>query len=120
MVPAKQCVSRNMYTFRTRLTWFVVVAGFANATCAEADVPAISGQWGRDMLFFEPPASGLGPVVKAQRQRNGALAPELPCCGIVQSWFGDPNNPILRPGAANAVRRFTELSLQGTVLPDLH
>jgi hypothetical protein len=109
-----------MYTFRTLLGWFVAIAGLADITRAEAGVPAISGQWGRDMLFFEPPASGPGPVVKAQRQRNGALAPELPCCGIVQSWFGEPNNPILRPETANAVRRFTELSLQGTVLPDLH
>ena len=109
-----------MYRFRMLLPWFVAISGFANLTCAEAAVPAISGQWGRDMLFFEPPASGPGPVVKAQRERNGVPAPEVPCCGIVQSWFGDPNNPILRPEAANAVRRFTELSLQGTVLPDLH
>lgn len=100
--------------------WLAVVAGFADINRAQAGVPAISGQWGRDMLFFEAPSSGPGPIVKARRQANGALAPDLPCCGIVQSWFGDPNNPILKPEAANAVKRFAVLSLQGTVLPDLH
>jgi len=72
------------------------------------------------MLFFEPPVSGAGPVVRAERRNDGTFVPKEPCCGIVQSWFGDPNNPILRPSAADAVRRNSELAVQGTVLPDLH
>jgi hypothetical protein len=90
------------------------------AQSATAAVPDLSGQWGRDMLFFEPPASGPGPVVLAKRGPDGAFVPQPPCCGIVQTWFGDPNNPILKPDAANTVRLFGELSLQGSVVPDLH
>ena len=72
------------------------------------------------MLFFEPAASGAGPILRAERKPDGTFVPQAPCCGIVQSWFGDPNNPILKPNAAKAVRTFSELSVQGTVLPDLH
>jgi hypothetical protein len=95
-------------------------------TCATGMLPAhadgrdLSGQWGRDMLFFEPPASGPGPVMSAIRKPDGMLSTATPCCNIVQSWFGDPENPILKPNAKAAVRANSELSLQGTVLPDLH
>ena len=85
-----------------------------------ASIPNLSGQWGRDMLFFEPPPSGPGPIVRAERSAGGNIVPLAPCCGIVSSWFGDPNNPILKPQAAEIVRSFADLSLRGTVLPDLH
>ena len=85
-----------------------------------AAIPDLSGQWGRDMLFFEPPTSGPGPVMRAERRADGTFIAQAPCCGIVQSWFGDPNNPILTPRAAEAVKKNSELSVQGTVLPDLH
>ncbi len=87
---------------------------------AAAVVPNLSGQWGRDMLFFEPPASGPGPVVIARPNPDGSLAPQMPCCSVVQSWFGDPNNPILKPEAAEAVRRIANLSREGTVIEDAH
>jgi len=72
------------------------------------------------MLFFQPPPSGSGPVMRAERKADGTLAPATPCCAIVQSWFGDPNNSVLKPAAAQAVRTNGELALQGKVLPDLH
>jgi hypothetical protein len=116
----QQRVSRRTDIFPTLLMGLVAFLGSQNIDRAEAATPAVSGQWGRDMLFFEPPSSGPGPVLKAKRQGNRSFAPDLPCCGIVQTWFGDPNNPVLKPEAASAVRKFGELSLQGTVLPDLH
>jgi hypothetical protein len=106
-----------------RFSTAILVVSLAIASggeTAHADVHALSGQWGRDMLFFEPPASGAGPVMRAVRKPDGTFSPAVPCCGIVQSWFGDPDNPILKPNAKAAVRRNSELSLQGTVLPDLH
>jgi hypothetical protein len=93
------------------------------AVCASrlaAAAPDLSGQWGRDMLFFEAPPSGPGPVMLAKRGEAGGLVSQIPCCGIVQTWFGDPNNSMLKPNAADAVKHFAELSLQGTVTPDLH
>ncbi|HEX3485187.1 MAG TPA: hypothetical protein VHT51_09010 [Micropepsaceae bacterium] len=82
-------------------------------------IPDLSGQWGRDMLFFEPPVSGPGPVAITVRKPDGTYA-RPPCCEIVTSWFGDPTNPILKPEAAEAVKKFRDMSLAGTVTPDLH
>jgi hypothetical protein len=39
-----------------------------------------SGQWGRDMLFFEPPPSGPGPIISAVRKADGAIVARDPCC----------------------------------------
>ena len=36
----------------------LVASMFNYPVLAEEPVPNISGQWGRDMQFFEPPASG--------------------------------------------------------------
>jgi hypothetical protein len=85
-------------------------------------IPDFSGQWGRDMLFFEPPASGPGPVVNAVRKPDGARDLQAPCCGGLQAgrWVGDDSNPILKPEAAEAVKKYRELSESGTVAPDLH
>jgi hypothetical protein len=56
-------------------------------------IPDLAGQWGRDMLFFEPPPSGPGPVVNSDRKTDGT---------------------------AEAVKRFGELLFNGTVPQDLH
>jgi hypothetical protein len=103
--------------------WAFVCVVAVLLSCRPANTqpaPDLSGQWGRDMLFFEPPPSGPGPIVRAIRRTDGSVAAQAPCCGIVETWFGDPSNPILKPEAAEAVKRFSELSVRGTVLPDLH
>jgi hypothetical protein len=94
----------------------------AAAAADSAPTPELSGQWGRDMLFFEPAGSGPGPVVNAIRKADGTIAAREACCTILNQggWFGDPANPILKPEAAAAVRKFGELALRGTVTPDLH
>src|SRR6195256_4217674 len=83
-------------------------------------IPDMSGQWGRDMLFFEPPPSGPGPIVNSVRKADGTMVPRNACCGIVNPWAGDPANPILKPEAAEAVRTFATSALSGTVAPELH
>jgi len=45
----------------------------AMATDSGSPLPGLSGQWGRDMLFFEPPPSGPGPVISAVRKADGAI-----------------------------------------------
>jgi hypothetical protein len=83
-------------------------------------VPDLSGQWGRDMLFFEPPPSGPGPIVTAVRKADGTVVARESCCTIITGWFGDYANPILKPAAAEAVKKFGELVFNGTVAQDLH
>jgi hypothetical protein len=87
----------------------------------ELKYPDLSGQWGRDMLFFEPPASGPGPVVNSVRKADGTIVALDPCCaGARGIWLGDYTNPILKPEAAEAVKKFGDLIVGGTVSPDLH
>jgi hypothetical protein len=78
-----------------------------------ASVPDFSGQWGRDMTFFEAPASGPGPVVSTDRKPDGTA-------NVFGAWAGDHTNPILKPEAAEAVRKRAELARSGTVAPDMH
>src|SRR5437762_13439867 len=83
-------------------------------------IPDLSGQWGRDMLFFEPPPSGPGPVVNTVRKADGSIVARDACCRIENPWAGDHTNPILKPEAAEAVRKFAALAFSGTAAPELH
>jgi hypothetical protein len=85
-------------------------------------IPDFSGQWGRDMLFFEPPSTGPGPIVNAVRKPDGTRDLQAPCCAIVVEggWVGDYTNPILKSEAAEAVKKYRDLSENGIVLPDMH
>src|SRR6266436_392316 len=88
-------------------------------------IPDLSGQWGRNMAFFEPPSSGPGPVMNVLRKPDGSRDTEAPCCNIAAAgtaglWGGDDTNPILKPDAAKAVKKFRELAETGEVATDLH
>jgi hypothetical protein len=78
-------------------------------TPGAAGVPDLSGVWRHPSLpGFAPPASGPGPVTNRSR-RNG-----------VSNWdqlVGDYTNPILKPQAADVVKRHGEISLSGVTYP---
>src|SRR5712672_2670028 len=81
-----------------------------SATQGAAAIPDFSGIWRHPSLpGFEPPASGPGPVVNKVRRR-GARQPGV---SNYDQLVGDYNNPILKPHAAEIVRRYGELSLSG-------
>jgi len=83
-------------------------------------IPDLTGIWGRGMAFFEPPESGPGPLINLVRKSDGALVPADPCCAIPREWRGDWTSPILKPNAAEAVKKFAERSLRGEVTSDMH
>jgi hypothetical protein len=60
------------------------------------------------------------PVINSVRKADGTTVVQDPCCTLVQRWLGDHTSPILKPQAAEAVKKFGELALSGTVAPDLH
>ena len=90
------------------------------ATDSGTSIPNLSGQWGRDMMFFEPPPSGPGPIINSLRKADGTIVARDPCCTTGLPWVGDHTNPTLKPEAAAAVRKYGDLSLSGTTVPDLH
>jgi hypothetical protein len=86
-----------------------------------ATVPDFSGIWAYAYWpGFEPPASGPGPVVNKLRRRQ-ALDPDgrplpaanAPLAGNPNRLVGDYSNPILKPHAAEVVRKHGEIELNG-------
>lgn len=75
---------------------------------ANATAPDFSGLWGRSSIPYERPASGAGPI---ERMRLPSGAPSR------NSQSGDYTSPILRPEAAEAVKRFGEKA-RSTGVPD--
>ena len=74
-----------------------------------ASIPDLSGIWAHlTWPDFEPPISGPGPVTNRSR-RDGA--------GNNYELVGDYTNPILKPHAAEVVKRHGEISLTGVPYP---
>jgi hypothetical protein len=92
----------------------LLVVALAAATPAlgqtAASIPDFSGAWVHAGLGFGPELSGPGPVRNKSRLPSG------------QSNFnlvvGDYTNPILKPEAAEVVKKLGEASLAGRVFPD--
>jgi hypothetical protein len=79
-----------------------------------ASIPDFSGIWSHPYWpGFEPPASGPGPVTNRLRLRGG------PQRGVSdpRQFVGDDTNPILKPEAAEAVRKHGEMELSGVGAP---
>jgi hypothetical protein len=102
----------------------------AGSTSATAPIPDFSGIWSH--LTFpdaEPPLSGPGPVKNRSRvtaAQAASLAPYNGGTGSAASpngisnlseLVGDYANPILKPEAADVVKRHGEISLQGIAYP---
>jgi hypothetical protein len=80
------------------------------ASTQNTAIPDFSGVWRHPSLpGFEPPASGPGPVTNRSRRPDGA-----------SNWdqlVGDYANPILKPRAAEIVKKHGEISLAGIAYP---
>jgi hypothetical protein len=97
---------------------------------SSASIPDFSGIWGH-LTFPDvaPPASGAGPVrnlsrVTAEVARtlapyNGAATAGASPHGVsnISELVGDFNNPILKPGAAEVVKRHGEVSKRKIAYP---
>jgi hypothetical protein len=89
-----------------------------------ASIPDFSGIWNHPAFpWFEPPASGPGPVTNKSRwpQRpsgaGGSVAVPPTAEGVsdYDQLVGDYTNPILQPWAAQVVKKFGEMSIAGIV-----
>jgi hypothetical protein len=86
----------------------VAISLFSSAAFAQersqgtASIPDFSGVWTKPYIGVEPPLSGPGPV----RYRSRAIA------------LGDYINPILKPEAAEVVKKQGEIELGGEPAPN--
>jgi hypothetical protein len=88
-------------------------------------IPDFSGIWAHPSFpGFEPPRSGPGPVLNKSRRPQlvgGDGRPVPPGNGVFVSSFtrlvGDYSNPILKPQAAEVVKKHGEITLTGVSYP---
>jgi hypothetical protein len=85
-------------------------AAVTPAARSAASIPDFSGVWAHPGLGFGPPLSGPGPVRNKSRLRTGQSNFNL--------LVGDYTNPILKPEAAEMIKRFGEISSSGRAFPD--
>src|SRR6266481_2667988 len=99
----------------------------AGETHSAASIPDFSRVWNHPAFpWFEPPASGPGPVTNRSRwpqlpQTLGgsvALPPTKEGVSNYDQLVGDYTNPILQPWAAEVVKKFGEISLAGITYPN--
>jgi hypothetical protein len=85
------------------------VVAASDRSQSAVSVPDFSGAWVHPYFpGIEPPVSGPGPVRNRLRRPNGTGASQL---------VGDYANPILKPEAAQIVKRHGEISLSNVTYP---
>jgi hypothetical protein len=111
----------------TALAQAPAAAPAGSATQGAASIPDFTRVWMHPAFpWFEPPASGPGPVTNRSRwpQQRGddsgtlALPPLPPGVEGVSDYdrlVGEYTNPILQPWAAEVVKKFGEMSIAGIV-----
>jgi hypothetical protein len=84
--------------------------GRANSAHVASPIPDFSGVWTHPFWpSFDPPLSGPGPITNRSRRPDGA--------GNSNQLVGDYTNPILKPYAAEVVRKYGQISLTGVTYP---
>jgi hypothetical protein len=92
-----------------------------------ASIPDFSGIWTHPYLFpgFEQPLLGQGPLVNKYRRRQVSDAEGRPLpasdallVGDNNKLVGDYTDPILKPQAAEAVKKYGEIELSGAAAPN--
>jgi hypothetical protein len=75
-------------------------------------IPQLSGHWTRSVLNLAPPPIGPGPILNMFRNPNGTINDTY--------RVGDFRSPLLKPEAAEVLRKHGEMSLSGMAIPDPH
>ena len=86
------------------------------AAAEKQATPDFTGAWARNAFNIEQPASGPGPL--ANLRRVGKDASTYILGGDPIPLVGDYKDPILKPHAAEAVKRWGEFSASGHDIPD--
>ena len=95
---------------RSMLIMRLLAASAFTLTVFSADgaenVPDFSGVWGRNTIDFTAPAAGKGPVKNISGSRNVMV--------------GDYKDPMLKPWAAEIIKRNGEIARTGDAFPTAH
>ena len=98
-------MARQGFFLAVMATALAATAGLAKSAATAASIPDFSGIWTHANPGFEPMASGPTALVNRARRANGT--------GDILRLAGDYTNPILKPAAAEIVRKHGELGMAG-------
>jgi hypothetical protein len=125
---AMQMNGRLPMYMRRKCLLFVAASPASGAHGAAPPIPDFSGVWTHPAFpWFEPPASGPGPITNlsrppVQRPETEGGSAALPASEVGISNYdklvGNYKSPILQPWAAAAVKKFGEMSLAGITFPN--
>lgn len=87
----------------------LIACATAPAVVAQTAVPDFSGVWARTSLGYEAPLNGQGGVKNRMLRPNGA--------SNLSQLVGDYTDPLLKPAAAEVLKRLGEISMQGVAFP---
>jgi hypothetical protein len=104
---ARALLFRN--AFLTGIVGAIAMIPPALAASSNAVLPDFSGFWARTSLGFESPATGHGPLANLNHRANGASNLSL--------LAGDDKDPILKPEAAETVKRLAEWGRRNEAFP---
>jgi len=99
-------------TMKAGLLASAVAAGAAAAALGQTapSIPDFAGVWTHPYWpGFDPPLSGTSGIVNRSRMPSGA--------GNSNQLVGDYTNPILKPAAAEIVKKLGEISVRGVTYP---
>jgi hypothetical protein len=92
------------------LTSVMAMPAWGQAVGSATGTPDFSGMWAHiSFPGFELPLAGPGPVTNRKRAPNGGPT--------VSAWVGDYTNPILKPEAAEIVKRRGAIEVSGVHAP---
>ena len=101
-----------MRAIRAFVTLILAAAAIPALADADTAIPDFSGTWGRNAFNFETPSSGPGPIRNLRRVGKDASTPTTGG-GDPIPLVGDYMDPILKPHAADVVKRMGEGSANG-------
>jgi hypothetical protein len=98
-------MARQHFFLAAFVAALAATAGLARSATPTPTVPDFSGIWTHANPGFEPMASGPTALVNRARRANGT--------GDILRLAGDYTNPILKPAAAEVVKKHGELGMAG-------
>src|SRR5689334_19564022 len=124
MHPTSRRISGEVGMQRQHRFVCLIISGMATVLLVQpassAEGPDFSGVWTKPYLGWELPLSGPGPVTNKVRRRqpfdiDGRPWPAAtaPMVNTASQLIGDDSNPILKPAAAQEVKRRGENERRG-------
>src|SRR5215471_8156602 len=108
-------IDRKKHITHAVVGFISAAAIFAPALAASTSsaIPDLSGHWGRTNFNLEQPSTGPTFIANTLKNRDGTIDDNT-------ARVGDYTNPILKPEAAEILRKHGEFSRTGAAIPDTH